>query len=140
MCSVELKYIPSNLSFFAIHTHTHTYMYICQCIWIPVYTYTYTYIIVYSDQSRTVYFRKKILNLIKLNWGKRKKICIRLKFKLVCSSLIHIQYYMTHSPKCNNILFAHHFHIVLQSKIYCLVKIWMIIEVYLLYWLICLRK
>lgn len=72
MCSVELKSI-SSICLFAIHTHTHTYMYICQCIWIPVYTYTYTYIIVYSDQSRTVYFREKDTKFDKIKLGGRER-------------------------------------------------------------------
>lgn len=104
------KYIL-NLSFCNTHTHTYTYMYICQCIWIPVYTYTYTYITVYSDQNRTVYFREKDTksDKIKLGGGEKENIH-KTKIQIVCSSLIYIHYYMTHSLKCENILFAHHFH------------------------------
>ena len=76
------KYIL-NLSFCNTHTHTYKYMYIFQCIWIPVYTYTYTYITVYSDQNRTVYFREKDTKSDKIKLGgERKKISIKLKFKL----------------------------------------------------------
>lgn len=111
MCSVELKSI-SSICLFAIHTYTHIYVYMSVYMNTCIYIHIHIYYIVYSDQSRTVYFREKDTKFDKIKLGGREKENMhKTKIsKLVHSSLIHIQYMTPHSLKCNNILFAHHFH------------------------------
>ena len=82
MYSVELKSISSTC-LFAIHTHIHTHI----CIYVSVYEYlyihTHIHILLYIQIRIEQYIlEKKILNLIKLNWGWGRENILKTKIQI----------------------------------------------------------